>query len=292
MKIEEGVALGRFTTFGSGGPARAFVRARDEEDVSAAIAWARERGLPVLVLGFGSNVLVADEGIEALALRLEGKLASVDVEGRRMSAGGGTADALCANVARAAGLAGMEFAASIPGTVGGGVAMNAGAWGSDFAAVLSRALVVDERGSRWLEAEELGLRYRGSDLRPGQVVVRVEFELERSSPEEIDRSVRAKKQQRRSSQPSGIHTFGSVFKNPDHELGAGRMIEECGLKGERAGGARISFEHANFIENAGGATTADALSLMQVARRRVRDRFGVLLEPEVRLVGPISLPPA
>ena len=291
MKIEEGVALARYTTFGSGGPARGFLRARSEEDVAGALAWAAERNLPVLPLGFGSNLLVADVGVEALALRLEGELASVEIEGEKMIAGGGAADALCARQAQAAGLSGLEFAASIPGTIGGGVCMNAGAWGSDFGAVLSRALVAEREGSRWLDRGQLGLRYRGSELGPGQIVVRAEFRLQRSSEAEIESGVQVKKAQRKSSQPSGIRTFGSVFKNPDHELGAGRMIDACGLKGEQIGGARISLQHANFIENCGGASTADALALIDLARRRVHEQFSVVLEPEVRLVGEISLPP-
>ncbi len=291
MKVEQGVALGRFTTFGSGGPARGFVRARSEEDVVGALAWAGERNLPVLPLGFGSNLLVADEGVEALALRLEGELASVEIEGEKMIAGGGAADALCARLAQAAGLSGLEFAASIPGTVGGGVCMNAGAWGSDFGAVLARALVAEREGSQWLDRGRLGLRYRGSGLGPGQIVVRVEFRLERGSSEEIESGLQTKKAQRRTSQPSGIRTFGSVFKNPEHELGAGRMIDACGLKGKQIGGARISLQHANFIENCGGATTADARALIDLARRQVYERFGVVLEPEVRLVGDISIPP-
>ena len=291
MTIEEGVALGRYTTFGSGGPARGFLRARSEEDVAGALAWAAERDLPVLALGFGSNLLVADVGVEALALRLEGELASVEIEGEKMIAGGGAADALCARQAQAAGLSGLEFAASIPGTIGGGVCMNAGAWGSDFGAVLSRARVAEREGSRWLDRGQLGLRYRGSELGPEQIVVRAEFRLQRSSEAEIESGVQVKKAQRKSSQPSGIRTFGSVFKNPDHELGAGRMIDACGLKGEQIGGARISLQHANFIENCGGASTADALALIDLARRRVHEQFSVVLQPEVRLVGEISLPP-
>ncbi len=291
MKVEEGAILGRYTTFGSGGPASGFIRARSESDVVEALAWAAERDLPVLPLGFGSNLLVADAGVEALALRLEGELASAAIDGETMIAGGGAADALCARLAQSAGLSGLEFAASIPGTVGGGVCMNAGAWGSDFGAVLSRALIAEQEGSRWLDRDGLGLRYRGSEIKPGQIVVRAEFRLRRNRVEEIERGVKAKKEQRKSSQPIGIRTFGSVFKNPDHELGAGRMIDACGLKGEQIGGARISLQHANFIENTGGASTAEALTLIDLVRRRVYAQFGVVLEPEVRLVGAISLPP-
>ncbi|MGD0272175.1 MAG: UDP-N-acetylmuramate dehydrogenase [Gaiellaceae bacterium] len=289
MKIEEQVPLGLFTTFGCGGPARGFARTRSEEDVAQALAWAAEHQLPVFPLGFGSNLLVADEGAEVLALRLEGELASARVEGESLIAGGGAADALIAHVARAAGLSGLEFTASIPGTVGGGVCMNAGAWGSDFGAVLARALVVDTEGQRWLEPAELDFRYRGSALEPGQIVVRAEFRLHPSTQEEIERGIRDRKGQRKVAQPAGINTFGSVFKNPEHELSAGRMIDACGLKGEQVGGAMISPEHANFIENTGGATTADAIALMDLARRRVFERFEVVLELEVRLVGPISL---
>jgi UDP-N-acetylmuramate dehydrogenase len=289
VKIEQGIPLGLFTTFGSGGPAAGFARARSEEDVAEALAWATQYELPVLPLGFGSNLLVADAGVEALVLRLEGELASAEVDGESLIAGGGAADALCAHVARTAGLSGLEFAASIPGTVGGGVCMNAGAWGSEFGAVLTRALVVDASGRRWLEPTELGLRYRGSALGPGQIVVRAELKLHPSTPEEIELGIRAKKAQRKAGQPVGINTFGSVFKNPEHELGAGRMIDACGLKGERIGGARISPEHANFIENTGAATTAEAIALIDLARRRVDERFGVVLEPEVRLIGEISL---
>jgi UDP-N-acetylenolpyruvoylglucosamine reductase len=291
VKIEQDVPLALYTTFGSGGPARGFARARRDEEVAEALAWAGERNLPLLALGFGSNLLVADAGIEALALRLEGDLASVQMEGEKMIAGGGAADALCARVAREAGLSGLEFAASIPGTVGGGVCMNAGAWGSDFGAVLERALVLDANGQRWLEPERLGLRYRGSALEPGQIVLRAELRLHPSSEEEIAEAIRHKKEQRKAGQPAGINTFGSVFKNPGHEHSAGRLIEECGLKGRQIGGARFSPRHANFIENTGGATSADALALMDEARRLVQERFGVVLEPEVRLLGGISLSP-
>ena len=161
--------------------------------------------------------------------------------------------------------------------------MNAGAYGSDWSRVLVRALVVDPAGAGWLTLDELDLGYRHSALRPGQVVAEVEFRLSPRPPDEVKRTVAELNAQRKATQPTNRRTFGSVFKNPDHELGAGRMLEACGLKGHRIGGAQISPVHANFIENTGEATAADALALMAEARRRALDEFGVVLEREVEL---------
>ena len=293
MKIEENVSLARFTTLGTGGPARAFARSESLDELHEALAWARERDLPVATVGLGSNLLVADDGVEALVLRLAGELAAAEIDGNLLVAGGGAANAVCLHRARAAGLGGFEFACAIPGTVGGGVWMNAGAYGGDFAQILVRALVVDcdGDGAAWRAPEELGLRYRHSELRHGQVVARAEFRLVPRPAEEIRATIADMQAQRKAAQPTNKRTFGSVFKNPDHELSAGRMLEACGLKGHRIGGAQISPRHANFIENAGGARSADALALMQEARRRVLEQFGVELRHEVELLGPIALPP-
>jgi UDP-N-acetylmuramate dehydrogenase len=167
--------------------------------------------------------------------------------------------------------------------------MNAGAYGSDFAQVLDRALVATADGTGWLTPPQLGLSYRHSDLRPGQVVVGVELRLHERPPDEIKAEVRELNAVRKAAQPTNRRTFGSVFKNPEHELTAGRMLEACGLKGHRIGGARISPKHANFIENAEGARTEDALALMREARRRAREQFGVDLQHEVQLLGPIAV---
>jgi UDP-N-acetylenolpyruvoylglucosamine reductase len=289
VRIEEGVPLARFTTLGTGGPARALARPGSLDELHAALAWARGRGLPVATVGLGSNLLVADEGVDALVLRLGGELATADVEGDLLLAGGGAANAVCLHRARAAGLGGFEFACAIPGTVGGGVWMNAGAYGGDWAQTLVRALVVDGGGAAWKTPEELGLRYRHSELRHGQVVARAEFRLEPRPAEEIRATIADLQARRKAAQPTNKRTFGSVFKNPDHELSAGRMLEACGLKGYRTGGAQISPRHANFIENAGGATSADALALMREARRRALEQFGVELRHEVELLGGIEL---
>ena len=169
--------------------------------------------------------------------------------------------------------------------------MNAGAYGGDWAQILLRALVVDGNGAAWRTPEELGLRYRHSELKHGQVVARAELRLAPRPADEIRGTVAEMQAQRKAAQPTNKRTFGSVFKNPDHELSAGRMLEACGLKGHRIGGAQISPRHANFIENAGGARSADALALMQEARRRALEQFGVELRHEVELLGGLALPP-
>jgi UDP-N-acetylmuramate dehydrogenase len=291
MKLEEGVALSRFTTLGAGGPAKAFARPESLEELEEALGWARERDLPVATIGLGSNLLVADEGFEGLVLKLGGELAEAHVEGERLLAGGGAANAVCLHRARAAGLGGFEFACAIPGTIGGGVWMNAGAYGSDWAAVLDRALVVDAQGPRWVTPAELGLSYRHSELRHGQVVARAELTLAPLPEEQIKANVARLQELRKAAQPTNKRTFGSVFKNPEHELSAGRMIEACGLKGHRVGGAQVSPRHANFIENADGARAGDAIALMEEARRRAHERFGVEFEHEVEFLGPLELGP-
>jgi len=291
VRIEENVSLSRHTTLGTGGPARAFARPETLDELNEALAWAEERGLPVATVGLGSNLLVADDGVEALVLRLAGELAAVEVDGELLVAGGGVANAVCLHRARAAGLGGFEFACAIPGTVGGGVWMNAGAYGRDWAQILVRALVVDGEGAAWRTPAELGLRYRHSQLRHGQVVARAELRLTPRPPEEIKTTIADLQARRKAAQPTNKRTFGSVFKNPDHELSAGRMLEACGLKGHRIGGAQISPRHANFVENAGEARSADALALMQEARRRALEQFGVELQHEVELLGLNDLPP-
>ena len=291
MNVEEGVPLSRFTTVGIGGPATAFARPETLPELEEALAWAAERELPVATIGLGSNLLVADDGFDGLVLKLGGELAKAEIDGERLVAGGGAANAVCLHRARAAGLGGFEFACAIPGTVGGGVWMNAGAYGSDWASILERVLVVDGQGSRWLDPSELGLTYRHSELRHGQVAACAEFRLAPRPENEIKAKVAELQALRKAAQPTNRRTFGSVFQNPDHELTAGRMLEACGLKGHRVGGAQISPRHANFIENADGARAADAIALMAEARRRAHERFGVELEHEVVFLGPLERSP-
>jgi UDP-N-acetylmuramate dehydrogenase len=291
VNVEHDVPLSRFTTLGTGGPAAAFARPETLEQLQETLQFAQERDLPLAVVGLGSNLLVADAGFDGLVLKLVGELARAEVRDDLLVAGGGAPNAVALHRARAAGLGGFEFACAIPGTAGGGVRMNAGAYGGDWAAVLERALVVDAEGARWHTRDELGLRYRRSSLHPGQVVAEVEFRLSPRPADEIKALVADLQAQRKAAQPTNRRTYGSVFKNPDHELTAGRMLEACGLRGHRIGGAQISPRHANFIENADGARSVDALALMAEARRRAWEQYGVELEHEVVFLGELELPP-
>jgi UDP-N-acetylmuramate dehydrogenase len=290
MRFDEAVPLARFTTVGIGGPARAFAIPKTLGELEAALAWAAGRDLAVATIGLGSNLLVADEGVDALVLRLGGELAAARTKGALLVAGGGAPNAVCLHRARNAGLGGFEFACAIPGTAGGGVWMNAGAYDGDWAGILERALVLDGTGSRWFGPAELGLTYRRSTLRHGQVVAAAEFRLAPTPIEQIKATIAELQARRKATQPTNKRTFGSVFKNPEHELGAGQMLEACGLKGFRIGGALISPRHANFIENAGDARATDAVALIAEARRRAIEQFGVALEHEVELLGALELP--
>jgi UDP-N-acetylenolpyruvoylglucosamine reductase len=291
VNLHEGVALSKYTTLGTGGPAHWLGSPGIVDELVEMLAWARDEDLPVAAVGLGSNLLAADEGYPGLVLKLGGELASAQVEDGLLAAGGGAPLAVCLHRARAAELGGLEFVCAIPGTVGGGVKMNAGAYGGDIAAVLVRAQVADADGADWRSPAELGLSYRRSVLEPGQVVAAAEFHGTPRPVAEIKGIVAGMQKQRKDAQPTNKRTFGSVFKNPEHELTAGRMLEACGLRGFRIGGAQISPKHANFIENAGEARSVDAVALIAEARRRAREQFGVTLEPEVQLLGAIEIPP-
>lgn len=291
MNLHEGVSLSKYTTLGTGGPAYRLGNPVTVDELVELLAWAREEELPVAAVGLGSNLLAADEGYPGLVLKLGGELASAQVEDGLLRAGGGAPLAVCLHRAREAELGGFEFICAIPGTVGGGVKMNAGAYGGDIASVLVRAQVAGADGAEWRSPQELGLSYRRSALGPGEVVAAAEFQGVGRPVAEIKEIVAGMQKQRKDAQPTNKRTFGSVFKNPDHELTAGRMLEACGLRGFAIGGAEISPKHANFIENAGDARSADAVALIAEARRRAREQFGVTLEPEVQLLGPIEIPP-
>jgi UDP-N-acetylenolpyruvoylglucosamine reductase len=292
--VECGFSLARLTTVRTGGEADWFARPKTIEELEEILVWAGGEGLALGAIGSGSNLLVADEGFRGLALKLDGDLAAVEREGERLLCGGGARLPSAAAKAAGWGLSGIEFGVNIPGTVGGAVKMNANAYGGELARVLEWIDVVRPAGRERRLPEQLGFEYRRSNLRADEVVASASFLLEPGEPEAIKATMAAMRERRHEAQPSGVKTFGSTFKNPADERAGGRtagqMLEAAGCQGLQVGGARFSPKHANFVENVDGATTADVLELMAAGRRRVHERFGVVLEPEVQLLGEIRWP--
>jgi UDP-N-acetylenolpyruvoylglucosamine reductase len=298
VKAPAGVAseypLSRLTTIRVGGPADHFARPESEEALIELLSWADAEGLAIGVVGSGSNLLVADDGFRGLVLKLVGDLAEIERDGNRVVCGGGAR--LPSAAARTAGwgLTGLEFGVNIPGTVGGAVRMNANAYGGELGKVLEWVTICTLDGSERRRPEELGLRYRGSDLGDGEVVARAGFSLTEANAADVKATMADMRRRRKEAQPSGIKTFGSTFVNPDDPRAegrsAGQLLDAAGCRGLERGGARLSPKHANFVENDGDATTSDVLAVMAAARRQVHERFGVVLEPEVQVLGEVDWP--
>jgi UDP-N-acetylmuramate dehydrogenase len=283
--VESGLPLARFTTWRIGGPARFFCRVKTEAGLAAALAAASADALPLAILGMGSNILVADEGFPGYVLRLEGQFLEVAIEGERLTAGGGAAlGGVCAAAARA-GLSGIEAISGIPSSMGGAVRINAGAYGGEIFDVLESIRLVSRSGARRVAAAaEIPHGYRWSALiESREIVSAATLRLATAPREQIQDRTRAVSEKRRGALPSEPNA-GSVFKNPEGDY-AGRLVEACGLKGERSGGAVISPRHANVVVNTGNARAADVLVLMKRMRDAVREKFGVTLMPEVELLG-------
>ncbi len=292
--VERDYPLARLTTVRMGGPADFFARPETQADLVALLAWAKENSLPVGVVGSGSNLLVADDGFRGLAMKLGGALTEVERDGDHLLCGGGARLPSAAGKTPMWGLSGLEFGINIPGTVGGAVRMNANAYGGQLAEVLEWVEVSTATGTERREPGDFDFVYRNSNLAEGEVVSRASFALAPGDPEEIKATLASMRGRRREAQPSGIKTFGSTFKNPDDERAGGRsagqLLEAAGCRGLRHGDARFSGKHANFVENTGAATTADVLALMAEGRRRVKQMFGVELEPEVQVLGDVEVP--
>lgn len=276
----------RHTTFQIGGPAEVFVQPRNLGAFMTALQVARESGLPLTVIGRGSNLLVRDEGVPGVVLCTCG-MNGVRVEGRRVIAEAGATMAQLAQAALHAGLTGAEFAAGIPGTVGGGVFMNAGAYDGEMSGIVTRSVYMDENGgSCALPGAEQAFGYRTSIYKqhPEWVIIEAECLLKPGDPAEIRAKMDDFARRRREKQPLNFPSAGSTFKRPEGYF-AGRLIEGAGLKGASVGGAQVSEKHAGFVINHGGATCADVTALIEHIQKTVFDRFGVHLECEVRTIG-------
>ncbi|MSO44237.1 MAG: UDP-N-acetylmuramate dehydrogenase [Thermoleophilia bacterium] len=280
--IRENVPLAPFTTIKVGGAADVLATCTSFAAVTTALRVAADRDLPVAVIGRGSNLIVDDAGFRGLVIRLTGRLSSISVWGERtLWCGGGASLPRAVQRAAAAGLTGLEFGASIPGTAGGAVAMNAGAYSSDLSHVLDWAVVCDADGCRRVGRDDLAMGYRTTSVTGNQVVAALGFRLAPGDPVVIRETLDGYRSHRRMTQPQGVRTFGSVFTNPPGES-SGRLIEATGLKGHAIGGARVSPVHANFIEAVAGCTAADVVAVMDECRARVRAAGGPVLNPEVR----------
>jgi UDP-N-acetylmuramate dehydrogenase len=275
------------TTIRVGGPADLLVRPADPDALAELLRAARALGVPVHVLGGGANTLVADAGVRGVVVRLPPGLAPEEARGETLVLCAGQPTSRLWVRAHALGLVGMEFVAGIPGTLGGAVAMNAGTRIGEMKDVVRRVEVATPSGAGFLDAAALGFAYRTCRLPPGGVVTRVEFALRPGDVAESERTMQEDRDRRRRTQPLDKPSFGSTFRNPAGDY-AGRLVEAVGLKGHRVGGAMWSEVHANFVVNAGGARASDVLSLVDLARARVKERFGVVLETEVRLLGEFS----
>jgi UDP-N-acetylmuramate dehydrogenase len=281
------VPLGPFTTYRVGGPAALLLRVEDEDDLERARQAVAASGIDVLVVGRGSNLLVADSGFPGLVLTLGEAFATVDVDGTVVRAGGAVTLPVLARRTAAAGLTGLEWAVGVPGSVGGGVRMNAGGHGSEIRETLRTARLFDVAGAAPgptdVAAADLALGYRRSAVAPTQVVVAAEFALETGDRAAAEAELAAIVRWRRENQPGGANA-GSVFTNPPADS-AGRLIEAAGCKGRRRGSAFVSPKHANFFQVDDQGRASDVLDLMDEVRGAVHQAFGVLLETEVRLIG-------
>jgi len=274
-----------YTTFRVGGKAEALCAVGDLGQLKQLLAFVRQESLPYLVVGKGSNILVRDGGLKGIALLLKGELEGVEEKEGTIYAGGGLGLSELVRFSQKQGLAGLEFLAGIPGTVGGAVAMNAGAWGKSTGDVVTIVEILTADGTRvTMKHSELGFGYRRAVLPAGAVVVKAQFKGTQDRPEAIGERIRDYLERRKTGQPLDYPSAGSIFKNPPQDY-AGRLIESVGLKGKRVGGAMISDKHANVIVNVGGARAEDILALMDTARQRVREQTGIDLEPEIKVVG-------
>jgi UDP-N-acetylmuramate dehydrogenase len=284
-RVRASMPLAELTSFRIGGPADLFVAVEDETELLHAKAAAYRAGIPCFCLGAGTNLLVSDRGMRGLVVRLGDGFAKIKIDDAKVVAGAAAAFETLVQEVVDRGLAGLEFGEGIPGTVGGGLVMNAGAFGGEIAKVVTLVHGVTESGEALaLSKDDVKFAYRRTELPAHFIITRVDFELARGDRAQLTARVAELHAKRASRQPRGVPNAGSIFKNPPGNF-AGKLLEGAGLKGTRLGGAAFSDQHANFIVNLGGAQAAEVRALIDMARNKVKEQSGVWLEPEVRLVG-------
>lgn len=292
--VERDFPLARLTTVRTGGNAEYFARPKSIAELETLLRWALQARLEVGVVGSGSNLLIADSGVSGLVVKLDKHLSQTEITPPHITCGGGARLPAVAAAAAQAGLSGIEFGVSIPGTVGGAVRMNANAYGGALADALEWVDVVSAQGTERRRPDQLDFSYRHSNLGSAEIVARARFSLRPADPKAVKATLAELRARRKASQPAGIKTFGSTFKNPDDPRAegrtAGQLLDAAGCRGLRVGGAGFSEKHANFVENYGDASTADVVALMEAGAAQVHEFCGVELQPEVQALGPVPLP--
>ncbi|MBQ8857658.1 MAG: UDP-N-acetylmuramate dehydrogenase [Lachnospiraceae bacterium] len=274
------------TTFRIGGPADYFVMPETIEELAAVLKLCKEEAVPYFILGNGSNLLVGDKGFRGVVIQLYKNFDGIQIEGTKVTAKAGAMLIRVAKEAGKAGLTGLEFASGIPGTIGGAMVMNAGAYGGEMKDVVTAVTVLTKDGDiKTLSGEDMNFRYRGSVVEDeGHIVLEAVMELQEGNLEEIQARIDELSVQRRTKQPIEYPSAGSTFKRPEGYF-AGKLIQDAGLRGYQVGGAQVSEKHCGFVINVGGATAADVMQLMQDVSDKVNEQFGVILEPEVKRIG-------
>ena len=284
-RLLEHEPLARYTTYRIGGPARYFLMPADVEDVQRGLELAQSRGLPWVVIGLGSNLLVKDAGFPGVVIRMGKGLDRFEMKGATAIVGAGMPTPILARRTAEAGFVGVERFVGIPGTVGGGIYMNAGCHGAEFSEVVTEVTVMDAKGKiKQLGRKQISFKYRASNLGP-VIVLEAKLVLGEESPAKLKELQSRLFRWRKAGTPYDQPCCGSVFKNPSLTRTAGMLIDEAGLKGHTVGGAQVSTIHANYFVNTGTATAADVLKLMEHVRKTVQKKLGVELEPEVRVIG-------
>ena len=285
-KVLVNESMASHTTFRIGGPADYFVMPETVEEVAAVLELCKEEAMPYFILGNGSNLLVGDKGFRGVVIQLYKNFDGLQIEGTTVTAKSGAMLIRVAKESGKAGLTGLEFASGIPGTIGGAMVMNAGAYGGEMKDVVSAVTVLTKDGEiKTLTRDEMNFRYRGSVVEDeGYIVLEAVMELKEGNLEEIQARIEELSIQRKTKQPIEYPSAGSTFKRPEGYF-AGKLIQDSGLRGYKVGGAQVSEKHCGFVINAGGATAADVMQLMQDVSDKVNAQFGVTLEPEVKRIG-------